>query len=148
ASRLQAKAVWAGDMVDWTVDAVLRERFDLVVKTGNRSENLFYTPTDWQLLRRCPAPVMIASSRSRRKGRSILAAIDAGSTHPIQIALNRKVLGAAAQLGKLWDMQVHAAHVIAVSAVAKDLDLFDTRALEREQRRKLSPLIAAMADEH
>ncbi len=146
--RLQIEAVWAGNMVDWTIDAVSRDGIDLVVKTGNRSETLFYTPTDWQLLRRCPAPVLIAGNRPRRTGRRILAAIDASSAHPVQIELNRKVMDAAAQLGALWNAQVHPVHVIAVSTVARDLDLIDTRALEREQRRKLGPPIAAMAGEY
>src|SRR5690606_26310559 len=90
--RSSIEAVWVADIVDWIVEAVPREGIDLVVKAGHRSENLFYTPTDWQLLRRCPAPVLIAGRRPRGKSRRILATIDAGSADPVQIGLNRKVL--------------------------------------------------------
>lgn len=146
-SRIEA--VWAADLVDWVVEAVPREGIDLVVKAGHRSETLFYTPTDWQLLRRCPVPVLIAGPRPRsRRNRCILAAIDAGSTDPVQTALNRKVLAAAADLGALLGARVHAAHVVAVSTVARDLDLVDLDALERRARAKLGPMLAALAGEH
>ena len=148
AGRLQVEAVWAKDIVDWTVEAVLRDGIDLVVKTGNRSETLFYTPTDWQLLRRCPVPVLIASNRLRRRSRCILATIDAGSTDQIQVELNRKVLAAAARLGALLNAQVHVAYVVPVSTVAKDLDLIDADALEREARKKLGPPLAATAGKY
>jgi len=144
----EVEAVWAKDIADWVVEAVPREGIDLVVKTGNRSETLFYTPTDWQLLRRCPAPVLIVGNRPRGKSRRILAAVDAGSTDPAQVALNGKVLAAAARLGALLEAQVHAAYVVPVSAVARDLDLIDVRALERRQREKLGAPLAAMAGEY
>jgi len=146
--RSRIDAVWAADLVDWIVEAVPRDGIDLVVKAGHRSENLFYTPTDWQLLRRCPVPVLIAGSGPLGKSRRILAAIDAGSTDPVQIALNRKVLAAAVQLGEVLDARVHAAYVVAVSTVAKDLDLIDIAALERRTRAKLAVPLAALAGEH
>ncbi len=146
--RSSIEAVWAADIVDWIVEAVPREGIDLVVKAGHRSENLFYTPTDWQLLRRCPAPVLIAGRRPRGKSRRILATIDAGSADPVQIGLNRKVLAAAARLGAVLDGRVHAAYVIPVSTIARDLDLVDIEALERRTRAKLGASLTALAGEH
>lgn len=146
--RTRVETVWAADIVDWIVEAVRRDGIDLVVKAGHRSENLFYTPTDWQLLRRCPVPVLIAGSRPRGKTRRILATIDAGSTDPVQIGLNRKVLAAAAQLGEILGARLHAAYVIPVSTVAKDLDLIDIEALERRTHAKLGASITALAGEH
>lgn len=146
--RSRIEVAWAADIVDWIVEAVPREGIDLVVKAGHRSETLFYTPTDWQLLRRCPVPVLIAGRRPRRKNRRILATIDAGSTDPVQIGLNRKVLAAAAPLGALTGAQVHAAYVVAVSTVARDLDLIDLQALERRTRAKLGASLAALAGEY
>lgn len=146
--RSRIDVAWTADIVDWIVEAVPRERIDLVVKAGHRSETLFYTPTDWQLLRRCPVPVLIAGSRRRRKSRRILATIDAGSTDPVQIGLNRKVLAAAAQLGAVLDARVHAAYVVAVSTLTRDLDLIDLKALERRTRAKLGASLAALAGEY
>lgn len=146
--RSRIEAVWAADIVDWVVEAVPREGIDLVVKAGHRSDNLFYTPTDWQLLRRCPVPVLIAGSTPRRKSRCILATIDAGSSDPVQIGLNRKVLAAAAHLGAVLGARVHAAYVIPVSTVAQDLDLIDIGALERRTRAKLGAPLTALVGEH
>lgn len=146
--RGRTEVVWTPDLVDWVVEAVPREGIDLVVKTGHRSESLFYTPTDWQLLRRCPAPVLIVGGRPRRKRQRILAAIDAGSTDPVQVALNRKVLATATGLGGILPAQVHAAYVVPVSTVARDLDLVDPTALERRARSRLGPALAAQVAEH
>ncbi len=146
--RSRIEVAWAADIVDWVVDAVARDGIDLVVKAGHRSENLFYTPTDWQLLRRCPVPVLIADNRQRKKSQRILAAIDAGSTDPVQVGLNRKVLSAAADLGAALGARVHVAYVIPVSTVARDLDLIDIEALERRTRAKLGASLAALAGEH
>ncbi|MFA7665963.1 MAG: universal stress protein [Burkholderiaceae bacterium] len=146
--RARIETVWTADIADWIVEVVPRDGIDLVVKAGHRSESLFYTPTDWQLLRRCPVPVLIAGSRPRRKRRRILATIDAGSTDPVQIGLNHKVLAAAAHLGSTLGAQVHAAYVIPVSVVARDLDLVDIKALERRTQAKLGASITALAGEH
>ncbi len=146
--RARIEVVWTADIVDWVVEAVPRDGIDLVVKAGHRSENLFYTPTDWQLLRRCPVPVLIAGSKPRGKRRCILATIDAGSPDPVQVGLDRKVLAAAAQLGAILGARVHAAYVIPVSTVAKDLDLIDIEALERRTRARLGASITALAGEH
>ncbi|HMO44552.1 MAG TPA: universal stress protein [Rubrivivax sp.] len=146
--RARVDVVWTPDLVDWVADAVAREGIGLVVKAGHRSESFFYTPTDWQLLRRCPVPVLIAGARPRGKSRRILAAIDAGSTDPVQAALNRKVLAAAAGLGATLGARVHAAYVVAVSAVARDLDLVNPAALERRARMRLGPSLATLAGEY
>ena len=147
ARQAQVETVWAKDIVDWTHEAVAREDIHLVAKTATRRGSLFYTPTEWHLLRRCPVPVLMASNSQREKRRRILATVDAGSSDPIQIGLNRKVLAAAAQLGAQLEAQVHAVYVIPVSVVAKDLDLIDAKALERTAREKHAAPLAAMAGE-
>jgi len=146
--RSRVEIAWAADIVDWVREAAPRDGIDLVVKTGQRSETLFYTPTDWQLLRRCPVPVLIVGHRPRAKKHRILAAVDAGSTDPVQIGLNRKVLATAERLGAALGARVHAAYVVPVSAVAKDLDLIDVAALERRARARLAAPLAALAGEH
>lgn len=148
AGRSRIEVVWTADLVDWVVDAVAHQGIDLVVKAGHRSESVFYTPTDWRLLRRCPVPVLIAGARPRARARRILAAIDAGSADPVQVALNRKVLATAADLGEALGATVHAAYVVAISVVARDLDLLDPAALERRARIRLGPALAALAGEY
>jgi len=146
--RCGIEVVWTPDLVDWVVEAATRDGIGLVVKSGHRSEGLFYTPTDWRLLRACPVPVLIAGPRPRGRTHRILAAVDAGSTDPVQTALNRKVLAAAAGLGAALGARVHAAYVVAVSAVARDMDLVDPAALERRARTRLGPSLAALAGEY
>ena len=51
---------------------------DLVIKTGRRSESLFYTPCDWQLIRQLKCSLLIVSDRKWRAKPNILAAVDAG----------------------------------------------------------------------
>ncbi|MCZ2439230.1 MAG: universal stress protein [Burkholderiales bacterium] len=147
-TRARIEAVWTADLVDWVVEAVRREGIDLVVKAGRRSESLFHTPSDWQLLRRCPAPVLITGPKQRAKLCRILATVDAGSADPIQLGLDRKVLGAAAGLAAALGARVHAAYVVPVSTIARDLDLIDVAALQRRTRARLGAPLAALAAEY
>ncbi len=147
-TRARIEAVWTADLVDWVVEAVRREDIDLVVKAGRRSESLFHTPSDWQLLRRCPAPVLITGPKPRAKLCRILATVDAGSADPIQLGLDRKVLGAAAGLAAALGARVHAAYVVPVSTIARDLDLIDVAALQRRTRARLGAPLAALAAEY
>lgn len=147
-TRARIEAVWTADLVDWVVEAVRREGIDLVVKAGRRSESLFHTPSDWQLLRRCPAPVLITGPKPRAKLCRIFATVDAGSADPIQLGLDRKVLGAAAGLAAALGARVHAAYVVPVSTIARDLDLIDVAALQRRTRARLGAPLAALAAEY
>jgi universal stress protein E len=139
--------VWAKDVADWVNDHCAAQTTDLVIKTGHRSERWDYTPTDWRLLRECPAPVMVVASRSWKKRPRLLAALDLGSRKKTKLDLNRRVLTEARALADLLGAELHAVYVIEIPQVLADLDLIDPRRYLAEQRRALQPMVDALADD-
>jgi universal stress protein E len=56
------ECVWSKDLAGWVAGAAA-QRCDLVIKSVQRHRTLLHTPTDWQLLRDCRAPVLLVSGR-------------------------------------------------------------------------------------
>ena len=99
---IQAHTVWEKRIHHWINQHCQQQRIDTVVKTGHRSETFLYTPTDWHLIRECPAPVMLVSDHKWRRTHPILAAVDLSSDKPAKKALNVKIIDKAWHLAKLW----------------------------------------------
>lgn len=141
------EAVWEKDVAAWVTEYCKRNDTDLVIKTGHRSERWNYTPTDWLLLRDCPAPVMIVADRAWKKRSGVLAAIDLGTRRKSKQQLNRKVLHSASQLAGALDIRLHAVYVIELPAALVDLDLIDSRKYIADVRRKVAPEVDKLAAE-
>lgn len=146
--RIETRVEWAKDIGAWVRENVDARSYGLLVKAGHRSENMLYTPTDWQLLRECPVPVLIARDGLRKRAGRILATVDLGSEESVQKALNRRVLSVAADLAQRLAAELHVLYAIPVSVLAQDLDLVDGHALERRVQRKLARQIEALAAEY
>src|SRR5690554_4567946 len=87
-----AHTVWAKQIHQWINEHCERENISTVVKTGHRTETFLYTPTDWHLIRECPAPVMLVADNKWKKARPILAAVDLSSDKPVKKALNNRII--------------------------------------------------------
>jgi len=126
-SNLTLEVAWSKHIAGWVNDAVAERGFDFVVKSGHRSETLVHTPTDWALLRTCPAPVMIAVARGWPTRPKVLATLDLGSRDRAHQTLNRRVLAAAHYLAEHHHGQVHCVYAIEIPDVLADLDIIDRR---------------------
>lgn len=146
-SRTSFEVVWEKDLASWTADYCAAHAVDLVIKTGNRSERWNYTPTDWRLLRTCPAPVMVVAERSWKKRARVLAALDLATRKKPKQQLNRKILHSARQLADAFGSELHAVYVIEVPTVLADLDLIDRRQHIAKVRRAVAPRVAELAAE-
>jgi universal stress protein E len=147
-AEIAVTVVWCKDISAWVKENVSTKTCNLIVKSGNRSENVLYTPTDWRLLREGPVPVLIARDKLRRRPSRVLATIDLGASDAGQKALNKRVLQAASGIAGQLGAELHVVYAIPVSALAQDLDLVDSRALERRTRRKLAREIAELAEDY
>lgn len=145
--ELISNVVWTKDLATWVNETCNEQQIDLVIKTGHRSERWDYTPTDWHLLRDCPAPVMVVASRSWKKRPRLLAAIDLGSRKRAKQALNRQVLTQGRTLADALGAELHAVYVLDTPQVLIDLDLIDSRHHAAVQRRALQPTVTALAKE-
>jgi universal stress protein E len=129
---LTLEVVWTKDIAEWVSTRVKAERDELVVKSINQSQTLLHTPLDWELLRTCPAPVLLCTSTPWRRKPRILATVDLRVDDKAHEALNRKVLTAAHEFAALYDGEVHCAYAVDVPKVLSELNIPDPRGFQRE----------------
>ena len=64
---LQAKSttevLWAKDIVGWVKKHCASQSYDLIIKTGHRSEGPFYVPTDWHSIRNNLVPTLLVAEK-------------------------------------------------------------------------------------
>ena len=139
---------WEKSVHLWVITHARRNDVNVVVKTGHRSETFLYTPTDWNLLRECEAPVLIVAGRDWHPMRSVVAAVDFGSRSEVKRNLNDAVVRTAKDYANALAYPLYVVYVIHVPTVLKDLDVIDERAHVDKVRRRLQPEIAAFAQRH
>lgn len=137
---------WEKRIADWLIRRAGAEAYDLLIKTGHRSETLAYTPTDWQLLRGCPAPVLLVGLKRWRKSRHVLAAVDLGTRARAKGALNHRIVDHAAALADAIGAKLRVGYAVPFSPVLRDLDVIDESELKRKGLRRAERFRAALAE--
>jgi len=130
--NISIEVQWTDDIADWVSARALGGECDLVLKSAHHSRTLTHTPLDWQLLRRCAAPVYIAAARNRKSTGNVLAALDFRHADKQHQAMNLRVLDAARRFAQMYDGNLHCVNVIEFSKVLSDLDIIDTRKVRRQ----------------
>jgi universal stress protein E len=111
---------------------------DLIVAephAGHRFAPLVLHPTDWELLRLSPVPVLLIKTRQAYRRPVILAAVDPAHAHAKPSALDTEILTAASMLSSALDGELHGMH--AYLTLPRGLligDVGDPRKQEREAR--------------
>jgi universal stress protein E len=146
--RVSSSIVWEKNVRHWVVEQCRREHFALVLKTGNRSETFMYSSTDWQLLRECPAPVMIVAEKKWRKTKPIVAAVDLGSKSRIKQKLNREVIDTAKHYASAMGCEVFVLYAIHISPVLTELDLVDEFSLSKQIKEDLQGQLERLSAAH
>jgi universal stress protein E len=146
--RVRLKVVWEKDIIGWVNRQCARTDYAYVVKTGRRSENLVHTSTDWQLLRECPAPVMIVSDKKWHRTQPVLAALDLSTNLRAKKQLNHTILAHAKNLAEVLGVDLHIISAIEIPTLLADLDLVDTHAYVREARESMAPNIRSLSKTH
>ena len=143
---LSLEVVWMKEIAEWVAARVVELGDDLVVKSIHQSQTLLHTPLDWQLLRLCPAPVLLCTSTPWRRKPRILAAMDLRVLDRPHEILNRKVLDAARDFVDLHDGELHCVYAVDVPNVLSELNIPDPRGFQQEgvarARRRLAELAA------
>lgn len=99
---------------------------DLVVKTGHRTESVFYTPLDWHLIRELNCPILISSEKKWRGKSVILATLDVEKDEATQNKLNEDVLKWANLWAKETSNTLKTCYTIPVAQVLEDMDIVST----------------------
>ena len=131
-SEVTSTVINSDNIVDWVVTRCQQSSIDLVIKTGHRSESLFHTPCDWQLIRHLPCPILIASHTKWKSNANILLTVDLSDNKSMHQELNTLTLN----WGKIWSnithTQLHAMYSIPISNSLLELDIVDKRTVEQE----------------
>jgi len=147
-TNISLEVIWTKHLHHWVCDYVSTHKPALVIKTGNRSESMMYTPTDWHLLRECQSPVLIASGKKWRRSNNVMAAIDLGTKVADKQALNHKVLKQAKQLAEYFGVEMHVCYVPHVSPLLRDMGVkfMDEEQLKAE--KALTHEIGKLAEQY
>ncbi|HET8696389.1 MAG TPA: universal stress protein [Gammaproteobacteria bacterium] len=92
------KAVWAPSREEAIEDYVRSKEVDLVVAAPLDGGRGGLASSDWRLLSRCPAPVLIVRGAPDKQYQHIVAAVDPFHAHAKPAALDERILNAALEL--------------------------------------------------
>ena len=90
------------------VRKVLQSAPDMVIKeiaTPDASQHGFPDPNDWQLMRTCPATLMLTGRRGWRKPPCFAAAVDVSEEETADVT--GRVLAAAVMLARVFEAELH-----------------------------------------
>jgi universal stress protein E len=146
-AELDLQVVWEKDISGWVKKHCKTSDYDLIVKTGHRSEGAFYVPTDWHLMRNGQTPVLLVAEKKWRKKRAIMVALDMATSVKSKQALNQKLIDAATTLSSISGMPVHYCFSLAISPVLKDLGIIDKDKTLKQAKQKYIPVIQKMVGE-
>ena len=145
---VKLKVVWEKDLAGWVNNYCARGEYEMVVKTGHRTDTLAHTSTDWQMLRECPAPVLIIAKKKWSHTKPVLACLDLGSTVPAKKTLNDTILQRASSLSDALDVELKIICAIEIPTLLADLDLVDPLAYVADAQHEMAPHIKALAKAH
>ena len=143
--KVKLSIIWEKDVAAWTTRRCSRGDYDIVVKTGRRSETLAHTSTDWQLLRECPASVVIVAEKKWSRTKPVLASLDLGSQVPEKKKLNQKILAQGKALAEAMDTSLELICAIEVPVLLSDLDIIDPWTYVANAKKEMAPHISALA---
>ena len=104
---------WDNPLYRGIVARVRESSPDLVVKDTHYHSVIrrtVFTNTDWNLIRTCPAPLLLAKPGEWRAAPKVLAALDPGHAGDKPAALDHDILDCAQLLSSRLDGEVHAVH--------------------------------------
>lgn len=111
---------WQKHLHEAVLDVMRTTDFDLVVK-GTAPHSLMdriFTHTDWNLLRHCPAPVMLVKSAKPWVHNRVLATIDATSADNGHQRINDNILSFAEHLSDHFATDLHLVNAYPLVSVA------------------------------
>ncbi len=142
------EALWEKDIVGWVKTHCADHAYDLIIKTGHRSEGMFYMPTDWHLIRNNQVPTLLVAEKKWRKKQSIMVSLDLGTHFKAKQTLNQKLVDAGVSFATMANMPLHICYSLPISPVLKDLGIIDTKTAVKQAKEKYIPIIQAMLGEH
>lgn len=130
------EVAWNNSLSEAVTAACAENDYDLIIKTGHRTESLTHVPTDFFLLRVPRVPVMVLSQHAWSAKSVVLAAIDFAPGNAAHMALNRRILQSAREIADLTQATLHCCYVVSYSRVLADMDVIEPRELLAKFEKK------------
>ena len=124
--KVTYQIVWTKYMTQWILEHCKNDHYDLVVKTGRRTEDLFYTPSDWQLFRQLNMPMYSVAQMETVDKPVVLVALDLLTHKKEKQALNIRLMKEALRLSLLMNAEIHCCTAVNISTILTDLDIVDS----------------------
>ncbi|GKW12687.1 MULTISPECIES: universal stress protein UspE [Pectobacterium] len=126
---IEIKVVWHNKPFEAIIREVISGQHDLLLKMAHqhdRLEAVIFTPTDWQLLRKCPCPVwMVKDQPWPAEGRALVA-VNLASEDPYHDPLNIKLVSETLELAQQVDQtEVHLVGAYPVTPINIAIELPD-----------------------
>lgn len=89
---------WHSRLFDVIIQRILSHSYDVVIKSTNHHnllQSVIFTPTDLNLIRKCPIPVLLVQEHDWPEQGKVIAAIKATSEVAHHINLNHKIIDTA-----------------------------------------------------
>lgn len=145
-SQVDCHVIADSDIASWVVNACKQKHFDLVVKTGHRTENLFHTPTDWKLIRQLDCPILIACDHKWRSKQVLMAAVDV-STQARKQALNNLILQWTALLSAAFSCVPYVVYSIPIAKPLLELDIVEKNDYLKSKKPAVEKQLAKLLDD-
>ena len=93
--KVDVDVVWAKPIYEAINAKAESGNYDLVIKSTHNHptiNKIFFTPNDWQLLKTCKTPLILAKENGANSYQNIMAAIDPSNRHEHSEKLDPKIL--------------------------------------------------------
>ena len=108
---INTTVVWHSRPFQAAIIEVLKHDYDLVIKATHPHSKLsaiLFTPTDWNLLRKCPVPLLLVKHHDWPENGNILCAIDCKSMQDHEHhMLNQQILDEANSMSGIINSKTH-----------------------------------------
>ena len=109
--NIDSQVIWHNRPFQAAILEVLKHQYDLVIKSTHQHSKfsaILFTPTDWNLLRKCPVPVLLVKHHQWPAGGNILCAIDCKSIQDEEHhQLNQQILSKAKVMAEMLTANIH-----------------------------------------
>ena len=108
--------VWHKPLYEAIIQQAQKVKADLVIKSTHNHptiNKIFFTPNDWQLLKACPVPLILAKGTTNDSYRRLLAGVDPAASHNKPKSLNRVIIETSQHFAKILAAESHVVHCYA-----------------------------------
>lgn len=147
-SNVSYDVISTRDITEYCKVFVLQNDIDLVIKTGHRTESLFHTPLDYQLVRELKCTVMISTLQKWRAKPRVMVTVDINSKNANQIALNGQVIAWARDWADCQDCELHVAFCIDIPKAMSELDIISKDEVLVKQEKAVTEKLATFMKNH